>query len=1037
MAETTNSGNKPDYINGVAVDNSPANAAPNGNAKQYSASALKNQNDKAGLSTGFDGKNTNKAAKDELAGLGLDGSNPAAAFNPFSNLPASRLARLKKIFFGNKGRTTASITTLAGGIIAGGFASFMLVAPLAKVNSVLDVAERTFLSSSKQIGDNIAERMLTQYISTKLIPGMVTNNCQSTKIDRTCANVSSSDKYTGKIMNAYRDTRVEKKLYDNHKIEISREGNKFYLSSPELDSPELLGDAPTDANGQTKLDEAVRKALTRGQIRTAVRNELSGWRNMMIRYQTASLMERKYGVSRCVVACGSRDKASAWVKNNPVADRTKAGKAALLSQIVSSKYGSAVALAVECASDPNFSCIDTTGEEPEPDGTRQSKYSKELRARVAAARVEFGDEKLSEILKQSDEIRNRGGLSAYIMNNVLEKLLGKTIGAITGKALPLVGWVDTAVVTQAGAASASTLYTHAAYATNATMAVATLGLFAAANDEFKASDMDPATFGSISSMLDASDDTENGGGGAETSPVFQTFTGKEVDKNYSCKDGGDMGGNELVCKTDESLLGAQNTGTDLLAAYGINQAFVGEMPILNGMKMNDFSAAWRSTITVGLSWIGEIVANAASSAVGAAIKAVTGFDLNEWVAGVVANGVNFMMEMIVPPMVTVLSSGARITNAIFTGMAVLARDTAVSWGGGQISAEQFAENTQQLVLQQQAEFDAQPVAQRLFDTEETRSLVSQAAMATPTTLSGLTSSITNFFGSPQSAIASSLSNITSGQSYAATASAATYQQYYEESGVDFMYGYEPDDPLMTTTSFEQYEEERDCTNPDAQIYKDWDASGGYNNVTGEYIYTTTNGCMALKNMACNLAGEQDPTLCETPGGAAATDESATPAPGGNLTKARGEQLGKEYTTACMSGASYPGDICGFLLNQCVSFIKYIMMEYNTKYEDSRFASMGNGADVVSGLGSNFGYVVNSTPAPLSVVSFPRGWDMGDWNANVAYGHTALVLAVNSDGSLLIVQASSETGPYVSTLPAANAQGLRFAHTEADIAGAAQ
>lgn len=86
--------------------------------------------------------------------------------------------------------------------------------------------------------------------------------------------------------------------------------------------------------------------------------------------------------------------------------------------------------------------------------------------------------------------------------------------------------------------------------------------------------------------------------------------------------------------------------------------------------------------------------------------------------------------------------------------------------------------------------------------------------------------------------------------------------------------------------------------------------------------------------------------------------------------------------------------------------------------------MGNGADW-AGTARRLGYWVDSTPRVGDVICFGRG----QYGSDAAYGHVAIVEAVNADGSIT----TSECGAvmngrtYSRTLTAEQAKQLQFIH----------
>ncbi|HEY1064375.1 MAG TPA: CHAP domain-containing protein [Candidatus Saccharimonadales bacterium] len=118
----------------------------------------------------------------------------------------------------------------------------------------------------------------------------------------------------------------------------------------------------------------------------------------------------------------------------------------------------------------------------------------------------------------------------------------------------------------------------------------------------------------------------------------------------------------------------------------------------------------------------------------------------------------------------------------------------------------------------------------------------------------------------------------------------------------------------------------------------------------------------------------------------------------------------------------PGLACD---GQCVDFVKFRLKKHIDK---NKFASLGDGKDVARGLGEDYGYRVDSTPAVNAVAS----WRAGQFGMNATHGHTAMVSKVNADGSIVVEEYNVIPGTYSTRkIPAEQARQLTYAHTEID------
>lgn len=137
-------------------------------------------------------------------------------------------------------------------------------------------------------------------------------------------------------------------------------------------------------------------------------------------------------------------------------------------------------------------------------------------------------------------------------------------------------------------------------------------------------------------------------------------------------------------------------------------------------------------------------------------------------------------------------------------------------------------------------------------------------------------------------------------------------------------------------------------------------------------------------------------------------------PGSKDSSQRGSDvIGDDYARECGKYLN-AGDCTG----ECVGFVKFRLVKHGVINP----LPLGNGGAVVSTLG-RLGFKVNDTPAVHSVFSMPTS----------SVGHTGIVSAVKSDGSIVIEEYNWPGGHKYNTRTLTPAQykaaGMRFAHTE--------
>lgn len=818
------------------------------------ASAIEDNEQKTGrnadLSSGFD-----NATRDEISAL--------PDLKAIRSSPGSRRYRAKQVFFGSTGRKIATgfgITGVVGGSI---FSLFFMLLPALKLPALLDVAERAFSGNVNIIGDTVAQRMISQYISQKVIPGMVIEGCETTNLNKSCARPSEDSSYVGKLYNAWKDSRFENKLFENHGFEIRREGGQIFIRSDKLDEDIFKGDYTPD--NQAEFDKKIFTALydnpkKRDEIRKVVNDAVEGetkWKTWLIRQQVASLVSRKYGIPRCNVACGGRDKARDFFENNAVVDRSRAIRGFALQKIFGPR-SEGTGLAIECAID-SFSCLEATTED---NGVKRTKYQTDLRTRAAEFAASHSAEEFEKLLKDSESIRKNG-----LGNHMVSQLFGKTgeLGAKIGaKLIPGVGWADTIISLIAGGSRIGLYYSTIYYSLHATDAIGTLTMFSVAQDEYDAGDMDNVTYGSFVEAVDADPNTINDGMGAESSRAYKAFadtpaaslaslTGvayaaeseqcetKDITTEVTDTEGNtvDYGPsnitteNETLMCANESLIAPDGMLADVTS--GISDVF-NFVPGLSTVAVA--IVQWQNAL---VGWVFDATGlQGAIDFIGETVGKAIPDELMEAMTAPLAK----VFSQLFPPLVEAASSGSRWATALIHGNALIFSDAAIENGGKAVTGEEYAQLEMAYQQQGQEQFEQQTVFARMFDSDNSRSLISQVAMALPVgrnvTELAQPTSVAN-------ALSSTFASIFSGRTSAAPAS--TYATYFTESGIR-PHTYPMNDPVLSA-NYEEYEATNQCSGQ--AINEQRAASAILDENTGQYYYPSTSGCLLIKNMTCTMA----------------------------------------------------------------------------------------------------------------------------------------------------------------------------------------
>jgi hypothetical protein len=853
--------------------------------EMYGKPAVEDQDRNAGKD-GYAKGNFDNAARDELGAL--------PNLNAISSSPGSRGQRAKQVFFGSTTRKIATgfgITGVVGGSI---FSLFFMLLPATKLPAFLDASQRIFSGNMNMIGDTMTQRMISQYLSQKVIPGMTIEGCETTSLNKSCARASEDSTYVGKLFNAWKDSRFENKLYTNYGFEIRREGRQIFIRSDKLQQDIFRGDYTPD--NQAEFDRRIYTALydnpnSRNEVRKVVNDAVQGetkWKTWIMRQQVASLVNRKYGIPRCNVACGGRDKAQYWAANNAVVDKSRAIRGFAVQKIAGPR-SEGTALAIECAID-SFSCLEATTED---NGVKRTKYQTDLRARAAEFAAAHDATTFKKMLDDSESMRKNG-----LANHMVSKLFGKTgeLGAKIGaKLIPGVGWADTIISLIAGGSQIGLYYATIYYSLHATDAIGTLTMFSVAQDEFESGDMDAVTYASFASALDASPDTINDGLGAESSRTYKAFTEtpevtaasltgtayaaeseqcstKDITTAVTDDEGNtvDYGPSEItkengtIMCANESFLAPPGMLADVTS--GISEVF-NFVPGLADVAKT--IVQWQSALT---GWIMD--ATGLQGAIDYVSEAVGTLIPDELMDAITAP-LSKVFTRLFPPLVELASSGSRYATAMVHANAqLLAIDAPIEMGGQAVSGEEYAQREVAYQQQEKEQFEQQSVFARMFSTDDSRSLVSQVALALP---AGSNASVLAQPTTIASALTSSIASIFSGRSSAASAS--TYATYFNERG-GTPHTIPADDPVLSA-NYEEYENAQQCSRP--ELYEQRAATAVLDEKTGQFTYPSTNGCMAIKYMTCSLGKQavDDFEACDQ-GEAPTSDTGGSGAGGGAL-----------------------------------------------------------------------------------------------------------------------------------------------------------
>ena len=778
---------------------------------------------------------------------------------------------LSKLYSSNSGlkKKIAIAGAAAGGSAVIGIVTFFALLPL-KIDHIVHNLENKYSASSTRALDTETQNLFSSYITKEVLPGMHAGRCKST-YEPTCVGGIQGDGPVAALFTAWKHGRLEQKMATKYGIVIGKKGTGYYLNV-NAHSYDLK-------SGQSIFELDGTQGSTRNEIRHAVRDSLKEgtlYDRIYTRFKIGKLLETKYGIKRCLIACDIRDK---WT--DKVADKKLAGKSWLLHRVVG-PFGESKALimvcvlAGTCETDPN-----TTSTDPN-DPERISGFQRDLQARLDQFASRYGSEKLTDVIAKANEI-SKDGLTKYLTKQIAQSIVDKAGGGDAAKAvagesvdkfIPIAGWVvfAAAVVTFVNKAGPELKALN--YATDAPAAVATYTTYRTAADEMQSGHVDPTELGSLTQQLG------NGGVDATSTPLYNEIMNNNTSStttafnsllpsayadstsnnpNYLCKNGKPVPSGKKVCDEENfsggsKLASAISDSANAIPGWGALSTLAG---FIHG-AVSKISGYIGDIITIipGVSEAMGAIGNLAKPL----FSMLTTYLLPNPFSDGVTNGYNSSNTAAAGKDTgAALPGGGRIFDMAAGGADVaMNKSCQVQLGCAQISDTQVAEVQNEQVAEAKQQFDSQSMFARMFDTSSSYSLLSRLALDMPTTLTGATNaSLASVLSNPFGKFGSMASNLFS----ANHAFAATSAQADPFGIVQYGYTSVPSDPPAFWDA--------NCVNGPLAVYDSstktldvskWLAGQKVNPDTGEAVSTTTNACLLIQSSVQAAGGAFDTNL---------------------------------------------------------------------------------------------------------------------------------------------------------------------------------
>ena len=844
-------------------------------------------------------KLTGGAAGGLVSGTSLksETTNPAAA----SSIVGGASMMGKKMFgVVKKNRKNIAI----GGGAAGGLAAlvvsmFLMLIPL-KIEHIINNLEKHFYASGNQALQKETDNLLKRYIIDQVIPGYQ-GHCGST-IDKNCtAKVNTKNGPVSKLFNTWKDNKLENKLATKYGVEFKISGGgELQLKTP--------GNSIRDLGPEGIYFDSIFVGSDNAGVRKAVRDATANetrFKKVYTRFQVGRLLEKKYGVRRCLFFCKISDP---LFKN--ISDQKVAAKLFLVNRIItprSSIMGGAVTCLIDPACDPSKpepTTPDDTGNPSNTDGENgraSSKLEKDNTKVLDSLLSKLGFTSIEDLSKELERINSEGGFTKDLVKRIVTELAGKGAGQAAGKAVPLVGQINLVAEIVQFAAHAGPKVRALGYIINSASAVATWGMYSSLASEIHTGHVTAAEVGSFTSALGPAsksqvDDTTNsligGTAGAEQSPLYSNLLGgspapktatvsptiadallspkifaaststTDETSQYMCNDGKPVPSGQLVCNEE-----------NFAAGNGIANAISEWFKTGAGAAIKTIADIWTNSIGAVISGAQDIVGFFANKLTGVADTACSLPTAAQFAfgpilplycqtKGLISKAINPIVEAVVnyliPQTVGLNMSGGRTFNSIAAGADVAGNDNAHSTLGGQaLTTQQTAKIMNDEYNQELSDFNQQPFMAKIFNTDSRFSLVSSVAMSIPFNSFGATvqDTISSFISNPFNKLSSSFSSIINPRKAFA---APSFQG--DPFGIT-QYGYPdgsiPDDP-------QQYWDDN-CSDNAAQAYRkdnSWNdaAISSIDPNTQQGVNNTVNACLLIKSTAGAAGAVYDTSL---------------------------------------------------------------------------------------------------------------------------------------------------------------------------------
>lgn len=718
-------------------------------------------------------------------------------------------------------------------------AAFLGLLPL-KLLHIIDNADKKFMPGIEQAVDARSEKFFSRYISSHVLRSLTDPNgtCPNTKINKNCSVTVNEDGPLSRLHRAWADDRLEQKLSANYGIEFESMGSGRYnmvIKGERVDITDVY-------HGRVELKDVGRSEIRRAW-KDGFKNE-TRLKRMLYHLKVGRLLERKYGIKRCIISCKLSDPYNDWKGN-----KKRAFQAKLIRRVIAPR-DEALSIAFHCI------FIEPCGTDPVDTGDdhdKRDKYQKQVKEMLDRLSREYGQEFTQEgvekMLKELDDLERDSGngkYKQYLAKKILEKFFksetADTVAKIGTKALPVIGWIQLASTTIELADKAGPAIRKYRYVAGSMAMVQLYSMYKTHADEIKVGNVDAEMVGSFVEAL--GDQTPNGEP-AEVSPLYESvingpsrpvygslFGGTAYaaetahQKTYTCDDGNKISPEKYICD-EEDLLGGTGIAKfiETISDNGIVDALG---PIAGGV--NDLLEL------LPIEEISGVLLN---------LPGVRGFvgSITSFATDQLEPLMSSIIDYILPSALSASMSGARTVSGIIGGASAAAATVGhYGIGGAAMTVGAIGEVEEKSIREDNERFASLSIKDRLFSKNESRSMISQLALSMPSTQSAMVSSVANF--KPTSLFGNFLNMLRPQKVSAAPDPNAIARDPFGT----IQYGYAVDDPALNADP-DIYTPEY-CQQQNEAWADNYSKDEGFTELE---IHTVTNPCL-LEETAISSAG---------------------------------------------------------------------------------------------------------------------------------------------------------------------------------------